>query len=308
MPVKVSVIVCTYNRASIITACLDSIADAIAAALPVNAEIIVVDNASTDGTAAIVQAWANKSALLVQLVSEVRKGLANARNSGIKASYGDLLVFTDDDCRLSKAYVADLLRYDAADKSPVLRGGRVELGDPTDLPLTVKTVDNIERFKRSERTAARDNIGNCILGCNIAMRRSIVECLGPFDWRFSTKAVPAGEDVDYVQRAYLAGLTVEYVPDMVVFHYHGRKDKAQGYALFKKYMFGVGAMYVKYAFSDIDLLKPFWWDIKNSFKEIKGRRNLCFPAFGFWHLHKIFYCVSGAFQFILQNLFCLLKI
>src|SRR5271155_3053548 len=136
---KLSVIVCTRNRSHTITACLDSIAAALSVAAPIKAEIVVVDNASTDDTSDIVKAWATACAFPVRLLFEPNKGLAVARNCGVSGSQGDLLAFTDDDCRLSLEYIVDLLRHDALDSGLVLRGGRVELGDVTDLKLTVKT-------------------------------------------------------------------------------------------------------------------------------------------------------------------------
>jgi len=54
---------------------------------------------------------------------------------------------------LSKDYVNDLLRHDAGDAEPVLRGGRIELGDPTDLPLTIRTTPDRIRWNRRENSA-----------------------------------------------------------------------------------------------------------------------------------------------------------
>src|ERR1700741_1293949 len=70
----------------------------------------------------------------LQLLSEPRAGKARALNRALRAARGELLAFTDDDCRLHPQHVNDLLRYDANDTNLVLRGGRTELGDPTDLP------------------------------------------------------------------------------------------------------------------------------------------------------------------------------
>jgi len=74
-------------------------------------------------------------------------------NVALRAAQGEILAFTDDDCRLSKDYVNDLLRHDAGDAEPVLRGGRIELGDPTDLPLTIRTTPDRIRWNRRENSA-----------------------------------------------------------------------------------------------------------------------------------------------------------
>jgi len=84
----------------------------------------------------------------------------------------------------------------------------------------------------------------------MTMRRALVERLGPFDEDFGPGApVGSGEDTDYLFRAYLDGATIEYVPDMTVFHYHGRKTPDAGKALFRRYMIGSGALNVKEAYA-----------------------------------------------------------
>jgi len=124
---KLSVIIGTRNRAHAIAACLDSVAASLATATPLDAEIVVVDNGSQDATSAIVQQWASASPFPVRLLLEPKAGLSRAHNRALRTAQGELLAFTDDDCRLSKDYVDDLLRHDAADTESVLRGGRIEL-------------------------------------------------------------------------------------------------------------------------------------------------------------------------------------
>jgi glycosyltransferase involved in cell wall biosynthesis len=295
---KLSVIVCTQNRAHAIIGCLESIAQAMSVASPLDAEIVVVDNASEDDTSTVVKRWGDSCAFPVRLLFEPKKGLAVARNCGIDGAQGDLLVFTDDDCRLSPEYVIDLLRHDAMDRGLVLRGGRVELGEATDLPLTIKTSRDLTRWHRSTNAARHENLGNCIVGCNMAMRRAVVERIGPFDGHFSGTHIRAGEDVDYVLRAYLANITIEYVPDMMVFHYHGRKLPADGKKLLRNYAIGTGALYAKFFFKDPNLCRQFFWDIKTSIKEIISGKSNSFPEVNFARHTWLAYCVLGTIWYI----------
>jgi GT2 family glycosyltransferase len=238
----------------------------------------------------------------VRLRVEPRAGVAVARNRALRTAQGELLVFVDDDCRLSKEYVNDLLRHDAADTEPVLRGGRVELGDPTDLPMTIRTTPTRQRLNRRTNPATHDSIVGGIMGCNMMMRRALVERLGPFDERFGAgSSSESGEDSEYLFRAYLAGFTLEYVPDMTVFHYHGRKEKAVGYKLCRAYSISNGAIYAKYFFKQPSLCLPFYWDIKKSIKEIVSGRNLFSPLTGFSFKHKVAYVVLGAVRFLLVS-------
>ena len=108
---KLSVIIATRNRAQHLRPCLDSIAAAFAKATPLAAEIVVVDNGSTDNTFQSVTQWAASSPLPVRVLSEPKAGLSRAHNRALLAAQGELLAFTDDDCRLHPEYVNDLLRH-----------------------------------------------------------------------------------------------------------------------------------------------------------------------------------------------------
>ena len=268
---KLSIIVCTRNRAYAIAACLDSIAASLSRAAPVEAEIVVVDNASTDDTSAVVKKWSESCAFPVQLLHEPRKGLARARNCALRGARGDLLVFTDDDCRLSEEFVQDALRHDAGDAGLVIRGGRVELGDPKDLPFSIKTDKVVQRCHKELYPVNGRELGAAIIGANMTMRRALVDRLGFFDERFGAGGpFHGGEEVDYVYRAYLSGILVEYVPDLLVLHFHGRNTLEAARKLVCNYNIGDGALYAKFIFKANRLARPLWWDIKRIIPELLG--------------------------------------
>jgi GT2 family glycosyltransferase len=298
---KLSIIVSTHNRAHAIRGCLDSIAAALASAAPVEAEIVIVDNGSTDDTQQVIKAWTANCSFPVQLLCGPKpsRGLSHAHNRAFRAARGDLLAFTDDDCRLSKDYVTQLLSHDADDTDLVLRGGRIELGDPTDLPLTINTTPTLTRWRLSENSARRQSFFGKVNGCNMTMRRALMERIGPFDESFGPGArISAGGDTDYLFRAYLAGATIEYVPDMTVLHYHGRKTRSAGFKLFAGYMAANGALYVRYLFKGPELCRPLYWDIKSAVKELLTGSNLFHPDVGFSYKHKLAYSVAGAFKYL----------
>src|SRR5262249_44309023 len=145
---------------------------------PTSSEIIVVNNASNDDTASVLRTWARSASIPVTTVSQRRIGLSRARNAGINESRGRLLALTDDDCQMDRYFIRDLLQHDRMDSELVLRGGRVELGDPTDCRYTVKT-DPVAT------TYSGDGFpGGAVLGCNLTMRRELFGKVGPFDERF----------------------------------------------------------------------------------------------------------------------------
>jgi GT2 family glycosyltransferase len=246
--------------------------------------------------------WASGSPYPVRLLQEPEAGLSRAHNRALCAGPGELLAFTDDDCRLSKDYVNDLLRHDAADSEPVLRGGRIELGDPTDLPLTIKTTPERIRWSRRLNSARHQPITGQINGCNMTMRRALVEKLGPFDERFGPGGIiGSGSDSDYLFRAYLADFTLEYVPDMTVVHYHGRKTPAEGRKLLQSYLIGNGAEFAKHAWKHPNLCRPFYWDLKNAAREIITGANTFLPAIGLSHRDKVVYAVRGALRYLFMR-------
>jgi len=298
---KLSVIIATRNRAHAISGCLDSIAAAFANAAPLDAEIVVVDNGSTDNTAEIIKAWASANSVSVRSLFEPRAGKAKALNRALRAAKGQWLAFIDDDCRLHPEYVTDLLRHDAVDTEPVLRGGRIELGDPTDLELTTKTTPDRIRWSRRMNSARSQPIAGQINGCNMTMRRVLVETIGPFDERFGPGSIMgSGDDTDYLFRAYLADFMLEYVPDMTVVHHHGRKTPAEGRKLLQNYLIGNGAELVKHGWKHPNLCRPFYWDCKNAVKEILagGISTTSIPYFS--HRDKVIYSIRGAIKYLIK--------
>ncbi len=264
-PVEISVLICTRNRASSLPATLASIEEAAKAATWPAIEVVVVDNGSRDTTPDVLRAWKDRSPLPIVLVQEARPGLSRARNAAVSASSGRILVFTDDDCVLGAGYFRELLAYTAQDTGPVIRGGRVELGDPADLPLTIKLKAQPESYVDSMHP------GSFILGCNMTMTRNVVDRVGAFDELFGAGArFRAAEETDFLYRAHLLGIPIRYVPDLTVRHFHGRRQIADIKALNDGYAVGGGALYAKHTFTGGRLLKHLYWDMRKAARELVG--------------------------------------
>lgn len=89
----VAVVIPAYNAAALITDALDSVAHQQHAP----AEIIVVDDGSTDATVATVRRWADENPPAVQLITQANGGTAVARNRGIRAATSDFIALLDAD-------------------------------------------------------------------------------------------------------------------------------------------------------------------------------------------------------------------
>jgi glycosyltransferase involved in cell wall biosynthesis len=272
---RLSVILCTRNRAFAVPGCLDSIAKALNSVERETAEIVVVDNASDDSTATVVTRWAETSKFPVRLVFEPKKGHDFALNTGIRSSNGSLLVLTDDDCRLDESYFVHALRHDDADRELTLRGGRVELGDPTDLPFTIKTDRTAQKWRQQTGSPTPPTLRECFHGCNMTMRRALFDRIGFFDERFGpgSRFLACG-DTDLIYRAYFAGILIDYVPDMVVYHHHGRKTVEDARKLLHAYNVGNGALYAKMLFTHSGVVRPLWWHLRRAILEMFGGHPL----------------------------------
>jgi GT2 family glycosyltransferase len=235
-----SVIVCTRNRAQQLKKCLARLGS-LSAPEHVSVEIVVVDNGSDDDTEAVIAAAARASPLPVRYVCEPCPGIARARNRGLRMARGDLLAFTDDDCLPADDWLNALAAafHDRPDVD--LLGGRVQLHDPGDRRVTVKTQPDREVL------ASARGLDGFVHGCNLALRRTVVGGVGGFDVRFGAgTAIGAGEDTDFIYRAFLAGFGVAYEPSVVVAHAHGRQSEAAEDRLRRRYRIAIGALQTKW--------------------------------------------------------------
>ena len=90
---RISVIVPAYNAADTLAECLTSLREQTLAGI----EVVIVDDGSTDDTAAIARAEAERAPELVRIVSQPNAGRAAARNAGVRAARGEFLGFVDAD-------------------------------------------------------------------------------------------------------------------------------------------------------------------------------------------------------------------
>src|SRR5580700_1310148 len=126
---RLSFVVPAYNEETYLPACLDSILKQIQS-LGDDVEIIVVNNASTDGTREVALKYPG-----VRVVDEPRKGLTFARQAGFAASKGDLIANVDSDSRLTPGWVKRVLGEFAAEPKMVALSGPFVYYDLTSTQL-----------------------------------------------------------------------------------------------------------------------------------------------------------------------------
>jgi glycosyltransferase involved in cell wall biosynthesis len=154
------------------------------------AEVIVVDNGSTDATAAVALAHG------ATVVRHERPSRPGARNAGVRATSADRLAFLDADCAPGPGWAAAIDR--CLDAHELVAGDVIVQGGAT----RPERFDARWRFRQAETVAQ-----GWAPSCNLAIRRARFDALGGFDERF----VHAGEDVDLCLRAGAVALCPEAV-------------------------------------------------------------------------------------------------
>src|SRR5262245_17549789 len=134
MEIDVSIVICTRNRASRLSGTLGALR---ALRTDHRYEVIWVDNASTDDTAAVLKRELGDDPTARYVFGE-RMGLGAARNVGWKASRGKIVAFTDDDCRPSPDYVDAMVAAFSDYPDVGVIGGRILLYNPQHARITIE--------------------------------------------------------------------------------------------------------------------------------------------------------------------------
>jgi GT2 family glycosyltransferase len=205
-PALVSVVIPAHNAVSVLSEQLTAVGKAVAAyGRPV--EVLVVDNRSTDGTAALAA-----SAGFAVVAATDAAGPGYARNAGAKAARGDLLAFCDADDVVEPGWLSGLVEAASAGADAVAGGIDHEtLNDPGlrswRAPLQSDSLPVLGEYLPYAMTA------------NCAMWADVFEALGGFDEWFGRSS----EDVDFFWRLQLAGFRLAFAADAVV-QYRHRSD------------------------------------------------------------------------------------
>jgi GT2 family glycosyltransferase len=198
---SLSVVVVTRDRAARLRAFLASLWRQ---TLPADRfEVVVVDDASTDGTQALVEGEAPQTPFSLRFVPVAgRPGMGALRNAGWRAAAGELVAFADDDCEAEPGWLEAL---DAAARE---HPGAGVQGRTTPIPR------ELDRLGPLARTKWIETAGPWYQTCNIAYPRELLEQLGGFDPALRV----AGEDTDLGWRAREAGAAITYEPRAHVRH------------------------------------------------------------------------------------------
>lgn len=204
---------------------------------PAGFELVVVDNGSTDATQTFLQEFKAQADFPVTLCHEPIPGLARGRNAGWRASKGEIVAFTDDDCYVAPDYAEQVVRLFSTSDIAYF-GGRILLFDPEDYPITIKLRATEKHFRPGQFVYAGQ-----IQGANFGFTRAALAQSGGFDERLGAGTPFPCEDVEIIGRLSAAGKKGLYSPMPTVSHHHRRRAGADISKLKSQYDAGRGAYY-----------------------------------------------------------------
>lgn len=185
----------------------------------------------------------------IRVVAVEWKNANHARNVGVGAARGDVVAFTDDDCEAASDWV-DVIRDVFKTRPNVGYLGGEVVAPPRDRRWTISTCPSahvIEAEYSPSRSGFRAPDGFYMIGANIAVRREVLDLIGPFDTTLGPgTAFPSCEEQDYGLRAESLDVTLMTTKRLVVYHTGGRRYGLRSFLAHQRnYARGRGAWLAK---------------------------------------------------------------
>lgn len=213
---RASVILVGYNSASFIGRALDSL---LKQTIPVSHfEVIVLDNASTDGTADLVDGYGTRFGRLTVIRNGINVGFAAGVNVAATHAHAPILVLLNPDAVVEPDWLEALLRPLEADPKVALAGSRVLKQDGTGLYAAALEMlyGGICVVHEGDRRT------DAVSGCALALRRDVFASLGGL----ASDLFMYGEDLDLGHRVRAAGYRIAFARESVAHHSAARRERA----------------------------------------------------------------------------------
>lgn len=232
---KISVIVLTYNNLHLTRDCLDSILER--SDYP-NLELIVVDNASTDGTPAYLEALQHSEPRLQCILHPVNSGFSAGNNLGLAKASGDYLVILNNDTVVTDGWLLGLLRHFQQDAQLGLLGPVTNnIGNEARIDTDYSDLQHMPAQARSYTLAHagdRFELNNLAFFCTMLTRDVYERCGGLCE----DYGLGFFEDDDYCRRVQESGMKIFCAQDVFVHHHlsasFNKLGSAAKNALFEK--------------------------------------------------------------------------
>lgn len=189
-----SIIICTYNRESILKKCLSRLGNQSLKSYLY--EIIAVDNNSSDATKVVVGEYRKRYPNLLYTF-EKNQGLSYARNRGFHRACGQYLIYIDDDVILPSGYLRKVYKT-LIDKKPDILGGPVYPYYLSPKPHWFKDEFQIRKYGKKSCFSNTCRIS----GGNFVIKKNLLRRLGKFDTSYGMKGnkVSLGEEAKVIDQ------------------------------------------------------------------------------------------------------------
>lgn len=254
LPLTVSALICTRNRAGSIARAARSVLENADA----QTELIIVDQSADEATAEALAPFRSDSRLRYLRVTT--QGKSAAVNAGVAAAKNEIIVMTDDDCVALSGWAAAHAQVFRDNPQVACAFGNV-------LPPEYDAKDGFTPVYQIKQDSVCRSMNQKLrargIGANMAIRRSVALRIGGFDTELGPGSqFRACEDGDFAARCLLAGFYLYETQGSAVIHY-GFRTWAEGRQLTRDAFLGIGAAYIKPLkcgkFSVIPLLAYEFW-------------------------------------------------
>ena len=283
--ISLSTVVCTHQRPEALTRFLHSFRECNQPG-DLRNQLVIIWNDAVDQEYEKIKALLPKFSVNSVLIAEPRKGLSNARNKALANVESDYIFFVDDDVVLHQDVFHQILKRVKNDPPDIL-GSRVLLFDETDNLFTTRT--EIE----PARLTKKSNPFGFIHGCSMLVSRPVLNTVSNFDTALGAGSyLRSGEDLDFLLRGFSHGMSVEYDPDIIVYHNHGRKDGDTVVQLFDGYSMGAGGVAIKHLL--LGKPGPLIWKFRTIYSElVKAIRFRAWDDLYLWAIRPAVFTVCG---------------
>ncbi len=246
MTTTLTVAIPTHNRAATLRQTLASVAG-LGFPAGVEAECLVVDNCSRDGTAELVDSFARTVTLRTKRVFEARLGSSFARNRAVDECHSDFILFVDDDAVAEPAWATEMLaamEQHGLDAACGMVLPRWTVAPPAWLgpSLWVKLAVHDARAIDSRSPEAAESLDN-YFSANVGFRRASFERFGRFSEDLGVVGGNpiAGEDTELFARIIAGGGKMGFAARAIVHHLVGAERMTRAYLRRKSFAYGVGS-------------------------------------------------------------------
>jgi glycosyltransferase involved in cell wall biosynthesis len=282
--IKISIVICTYNRALILKDTLSNFLNCVKT--NIYYELLVIDNNSCDNTREVVMAFAKNNST-INYYFESKQGLSEARNTGINASSGNIIAFVDDDVFFDPFWLIEVVRIFQDYPEASCMGGKsipqFEIGKPdwiTDNLLTLYGSTN------SGDTIKWMNYPEYPFGLNMAFKRDVFDRIGMFNSALGrkNKNLLSNEESEVFWRINQADLKVIYTPKALLHHRIPAERTCKEWVLARYYWQGISSIVFDQLItprSKLVLLIDAIWDGWKLLRQSTGHHWS--PRKAYWH-------------------------